>query len=331
MAFADRAPLSALIVVVLAACGGGGSEDKKATQVAAKVNKDEITVHQINQNLPRLNNPSEAQVKAVSRQVLDRLVDQQLLIQKALEQKLDRDPQIMTAIENARREILSRSYMDRVLASAPKVSPEEVKKYYADHPELFSERRIYRLDEIVLSLTPEQDKKLREALPGMKTLQDVAGYAKANGLPAKSNSVVRSAEQLPMAVATRLHKVKDGEIVALPGSGGMAVMQVLQSQVQPLNEARATPLIEQFVQNKARMEIAQTEIKHLRSAAKIEYLGDFAKLPDAASTASDIGEANSITAAPSATETASQVSPVQAGQGAPAQESLQKGTRGPGK
>ena len=277
-------------------------------------------MHQINQNLPRLNNPSEEQAKSVSRQVLDRLVDQQLLIQKAMEQKLDRDPQVMTSIENARREILSRAYMERVLASAPRVSAEDVRSYYAEHPELFRERRVYRLEEIILSLTPEQDRKLREALPSMKTLRDVAGYAKANGLSARANGVVRSAEQLPLAVAARLHKVKDGEIIALPGSGGMAVVQVVQSQVQPLDEARAAPLIEQFIQNKARMEIAQTEIKHLRGAARIEYVGDFAKVAEASGTGSEAVATPSITGSSSAAELMSQGAPGQGPLAVPGQD-----------
>jgi EpsD family peptidyl-prolyl cis-trans isomerase len=265
-----------IAVLSLAACGGGGDE-KKATQVAAKVNKDEITVHQVNQNLPRLNNPTEAQAKVVSKQVLDRLVDQQLFIQKAVDQKLDRDPQTMTAIENAKREILARAYIERVMANAGKPSPDQVKKFYAEHPELFSERRIFRLQEITMRLTPEQAAKVREALPGMKSLQDVANYAKANNIPANANNVVRAAEQLPMEFAARVSKMKDGEIVAVPGRGGMAVVQVVQSQSQPLDETKATPFIEQFLQNKARMEVAQTELKGLREAAKIEYVGEFAK------------------------------------------------------
>lgn len=305
MALPIRALPAALVAVLaLAACGGGGDE-KKATQVAAKVNKDEITVHQVNQSLPRLNNPTPAQAKAAARQVLERLVDQQLFIQKALEQKLDRDPQIMTAIENAKREVLARAYVERVMANAAKLTPEEVKKFYTAHPELFSERRIYRLQEVNLRLTPEQDAKLREALPGMKTLQDVAAYAKANGLPASANTVVRAAEQLPMEFAAKAHKMKDGEIVAVPSRGAMSVVQLVQSQSQPLDEAKATPFIEQFLQNKTRLEVAQAELKALRSAARIEYLGDFAGT-EAAPAAE--AEPASPTTAPAPADSAAQPS-----------------------
>jgi len=308
---------------LLTACGGEGGGDKKATQVAAKVNADEITVHQVNGALPRLNNPTSEQAKAASKQVLDRLVDQQLLIQKSMEAKLDRDPQVMTSIENSKREILARAWLERAMAAAPKPKPEEIKEFYGKHPELFAERRIYQLQEVALQLKPEQVAALRDALKGMKTLNDVAAYAKANGIPAAANNSVRAAEQLPMEFAARIHTMKDGEILAVPGKGGMAVVQIARSQTQPLTEEKATPFIEQFLQNRARMALAQNELKTLRAAAKIEYVGDFAK-------ASSEAPAAEATPAPSAVEQAGQApaadAPAPAGD--TSQDFIEKGLSG---
>ena len=277
------ASLVAAAMITLTACGdgsSGGGEEKKVSQVAAKVNGEELTVHQINGALPRMNNPTEAQVKTATKQVLERLIDQQLFIQKAVEAKLDRDPLVMTAIENARREILSRAYVERVMGGAAKADAAEVKKFYGEHPELFAERRVYRLQEVAMQLKDASELEgLKQALPPMKTMQEVVEYAKAKNIRATTNTTVRGAEQLPMEFAARLHKLKDGEIVAVPGPGGIAVVQIVASQNQPLNEQQATPFIEQFLQNKARMDLAKTELKNLRTAAKVEYVGDFAKDP----------------------------------------------------
>lgn len=322
-------PIATIAALALSACGGGGGgEAKKTTQVAAKVNNDEITVHQVNAALPRLNNPTEAQAKAAGKQVLERLVDQQLFIQKAAEAKLDRDPQIMTAIENAKREILARAYLERVMSSAVKANPDTIKDFYGKHPELFSERRVYRLAELAIQVQGEPAAKLRDSLKDMKSLNDVVTYAKANNLPYKANNSVRAAEQLPMEFVTRIAKMKDGEIVAIPGAGGMAIVQIAASQVQPLDEKQATPFIEQFLQNKSRMELAQSELKSLRAAAKIEYVGDFVKT--AAEAAAPAAPAAPVdTAAPGAA--AEPAAPGAAPAAAPAASSpdfLEKGLSG---
>jgi EpsD family peptidyl-prolyl cis-trans isomerase len=279
------------LALALAACGGDkeGSA-KKNTQVAAKVNGEEITVHQVNAALPRMNNPTDAQARAAAKQVLDRLVDQQLFIQKAAEAKLDRDPAVMTAIENAKREILARAYVERVMGAAAKANPESVREFYGKHPELFSQRRVYRLQEIALQAKGEQADAVRKALPDMKTLQDVVAYAKANNVPFQANNQVRAAEQLPMEFAAKLAAMKDGEIVAIPGPNGFAVVQIAQSQSQPLDEKQATPFIEQYLQNRSKMDLAQTELKTLRSAAKIEYVGEFAKAAAEAPAAAPVAD-----------------------------------------
>ncbi len=321
-------PIATIAALALTACGGG--EAKKHTQVAAKVNKDEITVHQVNAALPRLNNPTEAQAKAAGKQVLERLVDQQLFIQKAEEAKLDRDPQIMTAIENAKREILARAYLERVMSSAAKANPDAIKDFYGKHPELFSERRVYRLAELAVQVQGDAATKLRDSLKDMKSLNDVINYAKANNLQYKANNSVRAAEQLPMEFVTRIAKLKDGEIVAIPGAGGMAIVQIAASQSQPLDQKQATPFIEQFLQNKIRMELAQSELKALRTAAKIEYMGDFVKSAAEAAAAAAAPGAPADAAAPGAVaEPAAPAAPAPgAAPAAAAPDFLEKGLSG---
>jgi EpsD family peptidyl-prolyl cis-trans isomerase len=78
-----RAPVLAAALVVLTLTAGGDKGDKNvASQVAAKVRSEEISVHQINFLLGRTNagNASTEDVKALRREVLEKLIDQQLAV-----------------------------------------------------------------------------------------------------------------------------------------------------------------------------------------------------------------------------------------------------------
>jgi len=57
----------------------------------------------------------------------------------------------------------------------------------------------------------------------------------------------------------------------------VAILQLAQSQQAPLDLIHATTQIEQFLNNGKRFEIANAEVKKLRDAAKIEYVGEFEK------------------------------------------------------
>ena len=104
--------LSALLV----ACGG--DKEKKATQVAAKVNKEEITVHQINFVLARQAGLKPEQKDEASRLILENLINKELVYQKAVEQKVDRDPNVLEAIEMTKRELVVQAYLEKVAAGA---------------------------------------------------------------------------------------------------------------------------------------------------------------------------------------------------------------------
>ena len=147
-------PVAALAAAVLLV-GCGEKKEKGASQTAVKVNKDEITVHQINFVMQQQRNLRPEQADAASKQILERLIDQELAVQKADDHKLDRDPRVLQQMEAARREILARAYLEKVGEAAAKPTPEEIKQYYEEKPALFKDRRIYSIQEIAIEAKPE--------------------------------------------------------------------------------------------------------------------------------------------------------------------------------
>jgi EpsD family peptidyl-prolyl cis-trans isomerase len=280
---------------LLAACGE--KKEGGATQTAAKVNKDEVTVHQINFVLQQQRNLRPEQTDAASKQILERLIDQQLALQKAEEAKIDRDPRVMQQLEAARREIISRAYLEKVGEAAPKPTPEEIKAYYDEKPALFSQRRIYQIQEISIEAPQDRLPEIRERLGAAKNVNEFVQYLQASGLRFSGNQAVRAAEQLPLASLDALSKLKDGQALVVPTATGAQVAVLAGSRMQPVSEEQARPAIEQFLLNERRRKLVEEEVKAMRAAAKIEYVGKFVGGPAGAASAAGTAPA----AAPAAT------------------------------
>ena len=275
-----RAGLIAAMAVMLLIAGCGDKKSDKASQTAAKVNKEEITVHEINFVLQQQRGIKPEQVDAASKQILERLIDQQLAIQKADDMKLDRDPRVVMQIEAAKREIIARAYIERIGDAAAKPTAQEIEKYYEDKPALFKERRIYNLQEIAIEAKPEQVPALREQLQQAKSIADFVEYLKANDYRFNGSQAVRSAEQLPLNMLDAFAKMKDGQAMLAPTPSGAQVIVLAGSRTAPVTLEQAKPAIEQFLLNERKRDIVQKDLKAMRDAAKIEYVGKFA---DAAS------------------------------------------------
>ncbi|MBS1142144.1 MAG: epsD [Proteobacteria bacterium] len=275
-----------LSALVLGACGDRPPEKKAATQVAAKVNGGEISVHQINFVLQRTPNIPAAKADAAKRQVLESLVDQELAVQAATEAKLERTPNVMQAIESARREILARAFIEqKVSKEGAKPSADEVRKFYTEHPELFSNRKIYRLEEIAFVAPQDVITAAKVQLGSGKSVADVVNGLKAKGVEVSGGVSVKAAEQLALELLPRLSQAKDGQVQFVEGQGRAAIIAVLATKSEPLDEAKAQPFIENFITNKQKSEAARAAMKELRDKAKIEYVGEFAGAQPAAAPA----------------------------------------------
>ena len=260
-------------VALLTACGD--KKEKGASQTAVKVNKDEITVHQINFVLQQQRGLRPEQADAASKQILERLIDQQLALQKADDLKLDRDPRVVQQLEASKREILSRAYFEKISETAPKPTPEEIKKYYDEKPALFKERRVYNLQEIAIESKPEQEAALRDKLTSSKSIAEFVEFLKTNGYKFNANQAVRAAEQLPLQSLDAFAKMQDGQAMISPAPNGVQVLVVAGSRSEPVTEEQARPAIEQFLSNDRKRKLIEEDLKTMRAAAKIEYVGKF--------------------------------------------------------
>jgi EpsD family peptidyl-prolyl cis-trans isomerase len=263
-----------LSAALLAGCSGSGK--KADTQVVAKVNGKEITVHQLNFMLQRLGPMDEKQAKQAQKLVLDTLVEQEALVQKALADKLDREPKVVQALDIARQQILAQAYLEKQLqGTAP--SAAEVRTYFEQHPDLFVHRKVFRFNELVALPRAEQMASVKDKIAHSgNNLAAIASWMRDQKIPVRASVAEHPSEQLPTELLPKLAQMKEGEITTINTQGGLGVMQFVSMREQPVTQDQAKPVIERFLMNQKRVELAKAEIKRVKDEAKVEYVGAFA-------------------------------------------------------
>ena len=272
-AFGGRSAVVMALALALAACGGKSATP--STQVAAKVGKGEISVHQINFVLQRQGELPPQQREAAQREVLERLIDQELAVQKAQDQKIDRDPAVMQAIEATRRDIIARAYLERLTASVAKPTAEEVKKYHDNHPLLFAQRKLFDLQEVNVRATPEQLAPLSAKLNAVRSQDEAVAVLRGAGLTPDLRQSSLAPETIPQ-LAERLAALPPGQPMLLNANGGLKIIFVTNTRPAPIGDAEALPRIEGFLHGEAKRQAADQDLKALRAATTIQYTGPFA-------------------------------------------------------
>lgn len=271
-----RKVLSSALVVGLASLLITGCTDKHkpATQVVAKVNNDEISVHQVNNALAQIPHLAPEDTDKARQDVLAKLVNQQLAVQQAISQKLDRTPEVMMQIDAANREILTRAYLSRLVAGLTKPSAEDAKKFYDTHPELFAQRRIYNLQQISIPNPHPAIADLQKMIAGKSMAETEAGL-KAQNIVYTSNSGTRAAEQIALPMLTELAKLQDGQTSIMETPQLAMIVHIEASQLAPVSEDLAMQRIPQYLMNEQAKIAINDNIEHLKSKSKIEYMNEF--------------------------------------------------------
>jgi len=271
----SRAFLLAVLASTSIAMFGCGRNERVSTQVVARVNGEEISVHQINGVLARTAGINQGNLAVAKQEILERLIEQQVAINEAVSKKLDRSPEVVTAIENAKREIIAHALIDQIASSQTEPTVAEAKEYFAAHPELFSQRRVFSLQEIVLRKTHNDMTAIAGKVSTAKTIEEIAAWLKEKNIEFTANSSTRAAEQIPLEVLPALHKFKDGQIGLVESKEAFHIFRVAGSKTAPVDEADALPKIKTYLYNLRSADAIKREKVSLRQKAQVEYLGEF--------------------------------------------------------
>lgn len=281
-----HASLIALTALAVLSSGCEKSARAVKSETVATVAGDKISAAELNLALSRLGELNEAQTAEAKGKLLQALIDQRLVAQAAQKAGLDKEPAVGVAMAQASRQVLAEAYAERSFKDVAKPSETEIADYYNRHPELFSQRRIYRIQELDLKVDPARLPEVEAKLKSAHSMGDFVNWIKEQGIEGKSAVAVKPAEQIPLPLLGRLSQMKDGQVTIFSARpGNVLIEQVLESQSQPVSLEQAQSAIERVLMAQKRKELMEADLKKLREAAKIEYASGY--VPAAAAKAGD--------------------------------------------
>jgi EpsD family peptidyl-prolyl cis-trans isomerase len=267
--FQPKFILAIMFGFALTACGDKAGD--KNSQSIVRVNKDEITIHQVNFQMQNMQ-VNEKNKDEVAKQVISGLVDRQLLVQEALKAELDRNPQVMQALEEGRMQLLAKAYLESKVASATKPSESEIADYRNKHPELFENRKLYAIEELNFVMDSALDAELDQLSNQAKTLEEVTAWLDSKQVKYARNKAARAAEAIPPNLIEKLNQLNNGEMLFVRGPNGYSVARLLETKAHPIGVAESTPIITRILLNEKQKAIATAEMERLRKASQIVYL-----------------------------------------------------------
>ena len=261
------AGIGALAVVLACGMAACSNKEKKAGQTVARVNGEEITIHQLNDEVARAGLKADADTKPL----LDSLINRELLHAEAIKNKVDRDPAVLSAIENAKTQIVVQAYLQSKMTNLAKPGKAEIDDYFAKNPQFFSQRKVFDMRQLVLAAkdsTPEVKARLDSA----KSLDEIAAWLDEHKIQYMQSPLSRTTAELPPELSSRLQSLPRGSLFIFNEGARIAILVVNDIKDSTVNADVAAKQIEQFLTSRKSQEVINTEIARLKTSAKIEYV-----------------------------------------------------------
>ncbi len=265
--------LALVAALSLSACGKEASKQAQAgpSLALAKVNDVEIAMVPGADDVAPASGAAAATEPVVDQKMLELLIDRQLLREEAMRNKLDRDPQVIEAIDRAKTEILAQAYLQSKFAAIGAPSAAEVDAYFRAHPELFTHRKMFAMKQLVVA-TKDFSAQLRTRLDSAGSIEQVAQWLDKNHVKYERTQLSRSTADLAPEMIARLQTMRKNQLFVI-GAGEYSMLAALVDvKPNPVTAAAAAPEIALYLRNKKRKEIGDAELGRLRATAKVDYI-----------------------------------------------------------
>ncbi|WP_375290999.1 peptidyl-prolyl cis-trans isomerase [Qipengyuania sp.] len=259
--------------LALAACN---SEPSAPTgQVVATVNGQEITATELEAELDGATAPTPEAQKNLQRYALENIINRTILAQAAEAEGLDKGPEFAVLEQKARQAALVQLLQRKIGGTLPQPSDDEIDNFITENPSLFSNRRTYVVDQIIV---PQTSQRVLEALEPVKTMAEAQAVLNRMNVPGNKTVGVIDSLTIPPQAAQQIGALPPNEVFIIPSAQGIRINQVRTSQVDPITGDQARQVAGEMLSRQRSQSAMQNSLTEKIKAGRenVQYNDAFA-------------------------------------------------------
>jgi EpsD family peptidyl-prolyl cis-trans isomerase len=244
-------------------------------QVVATVEGQEVTLQELQAELPGGLPQDPNAVKAVQLSVLQRIVARDVLAKAAKDQKLDQTPQFAMQMSRAKSNLMAQLVERKMASEVPPPSRDDAERFVADHPTMFSQRQMFTVEQI--QTAPTNDQNLLRALAPLKSLEDIESLLNSKGVAHQRTMTMLDGLRTDPKLIEQINKLPAGEPFIVPTGNGLLINQVKDTRSLPFTGEPAIQVAMRSLANQRTQEAIAKQGKAMMDAAseKIKYNPDY--------------------------------------------------------
>jgi peptidyl-prolyl cis-trans isomerase C len=266
------------VAMTLAGCRLPWDSDDKAPtgQVLARVGNREITLREVRVEMGDVTVPDPKARKAAETAALNNIVGRTLLADAARDQGIDKTPdfeiQKTRAVDNALVQVLQQ----KLAAQVPPPTRQEAQDFVASHPDMFSERKIFLVDQI--RLPRPSDPTFLKRLEPLKTMEQIETLLKSENIPYERAAGTVDALSADPKVIDQILKLPPNEVFVIPGGSGLLVNQIHETKVIPFTGEKAIDFATKYLtRERTQLSLKKSFDQMMAGAAtKVKFNKDYA-------------------------------------------------------
>jgi len=264
-----RLSAMAAAALLLASCGKAPKG-----QTVAIVDDQEITIQDLGAELQDTPVPDNVDRKALSKLILEGLIDRKLQVAEARKQGLDKTERYLGLKNRNEEELLATMLGHKVAQTVPLPVDREIQNYIYNNPLQFGKRQQLVLDQLTFP-APRDRSRLTAALANVHSMDAAAAALQSIGIAAARGQGAIDTGQTEPDVARQILAAPAGEPILLPRGDQLIIGVITASNPVPMRKEVANLAAARAVRGATLLRESQAQIAAARDKAKITYAPGF--------------------------------------------------------